>query len=101
MRVDLVGGGNFVGLASTATVYRVRIWGPQPGPGIARALDEWELTDVDDIGSVLDWATSAAAGRDVEIFVVVHSESERYVRVSGIDGDADGGTSVTVVFSEG
>lgn len=50
---------------------------------------------------VREWAASTAEGRDVEIFVVVHSESERYVRVSGIDGDADGGTSATVVFSEG
>lgn len=100
MHAELVHGRNAVGLASTPNAYRVRIWGAQPPPGMARTLEEWDLTEVDDVRAACAWASNLAAARDFEVFAVL-AEPDRteFVRVLGADGDADGGTSVTIQFT--
>jgi hypothetical protein len=93
-------GREYVGLAATPAGYRVRIWGAKPEPRMARALDEWDLTDVDDVRVACKWAVETAAGRDFEVFAVLtEPDDSLFVRVLGADGDADGGTSITIQFT--
>lgn len=98
MRARLVSD-EVVGLAETPAGYRVRVWGPVPSPGHSRALDEWDLLDATDVRDVLRWVAEDARDHEVEVFVVIGDVRPRYVRVLGVDGDADSGAAEQVVFT--
>jgi hypothetical protein len=87
-----------VGLAETPARYRVRVWGPPPAAGSARALDEWDVFDATDVRDVLRWVTDNAGDNEVEVFAVIGGARPLYVRILGVDGDADSGTAEHVLF---
>ncbi|MFB9163796.1 hypothetical protein [Arthrobacter psychrochitiniphilus] len=49
--------------------YRVRIWTPPVIENYSWAVDEYEVTDVQDVRDALAWAENEAAGRPMEFFV--------------------------------
>jgi hypothetical protein len=102
MRAELNLGSDLVGLARDPLEYRVRFWGDPPQPGYVRTVEEWCITEFDNFQAVQLWAQAEAAGRDSEVFaVLVRAGAVDYVRISGADGDADSGTSETILFTEG
>lgn len=60
---DPVGGGDSV------PAYRVRVWGPPPEPRFAWSVDEWDVTDAEQVTDVIDWAADLAGDNPFEVFV--------------------------------
>ncbi len=101
MRTEPAPGPDAVGLAFDPIGYRVRFWSEALGPGLVRTVEEWKVSDVDDSHSVHRWAVDKAEGRDFEIFATVdRPEGVVYIRISGVDGDADSGTSLTIILTK-
>jgi hypothetical protein len=91
---------------SDDAVYRVCVW-TAPQIGNAWALDEWDISDADDVVQVIDWARAATTGV-FEVFLRWSSASfdaaghrvdePRFTRVFGRPGDLVRATVRTEVF---
>lgn len=98
---DPVGGGD------SLPTYRVRIWTPPPTPRFAWFVDEWDVSEAEQITDVIEWATKTADGNPFEIFhrwqdyhTSVDGESvprPRYALIYGKPAD-EGGTTETVLL---
>lgn len=60
---DSVGGGDL------PPVYRVRLWFPPPRVNFAWRVDEWDVTDADEVTDVIAWARGKAGGNPFEVFL--------------------------------
>lgn len=74
-------------------VYRVYFWHQPPAPaGVAQEhamwhCDEYRLSDVADVGEVLDWARSKARSDQTFVIYVEQRDAQRsgLVRLFGVD----------------
>lgn len=60
---DSVGGGD------SAPIYRVRIWTPPPAPHFAWYVDEWDVTEAEQVTDVIEWGAKNADGHPFEVFL--------------------------------
>lgn len=96
----LKGGEPYTWCRDDRTVYRVRIWVPPRAPGTGWFVDDWSVTDADDVTAVIAWAKEEAArlsGGTFEVFTQavdhgvradgVLAEQVHHIRVYGTPGD--------------
>jgi len=58
------------------------------------------LSDVREASFAIDWASENARGRDFEVYAVISDPTGRsYVRIVGVDGNADGGATESITFT--
>ena len=99
---DPVGGGD------SPPEYRVRIYAPPPAPGFAWFVDEWDVTDAEQVTDVIGWGTEEAAGNPFEVFlrweghhITRDGRPEPYSRYALIYGQPPGEEStIETVFLE-
>ncbi len=97
-----------VGGDDSAPMYRVRFWTPPPAPDFAWLVDEWDVTDAEQVTDVIKWGIEAANGNPFEVFLrwedhhfTRDGRPEPYSRYALIYGrPADETTTIEVVYSE-
>ena len=99
---DPVGGGD------SPPEYRVRIWTPPPAAHFAWFVDEWDVTDAEQVTDVIKWGAEVADGNPFEVFLrwedrhfTRDGRPEPYPRYALIYGrPADEATTIEIIYSE-
>ncbi len=99
---DSVGGGD------SAPIYRVRLWTPPPASHFAWYVDEWDVTDAEQVTDVIEWGAKNADGHPFEVFLrwedhhfTRDGRPEPYSRYTLIYGQpAENATTIEIVYTE-
>lgn len=99
---DSVGGGD------SPPEYRVRIWTPPPAAHSGWFVDEWDVTDAEQVTDVIEWGAEEADGNPFEVFLrwedhhfTRDGRPEPYSRYALIYGrPADEAATIEIIYSE-
>ena len=103
--------GDSVGAGAHPPVYRVRIWAPPPAENYSWFVDEWDVSEAEQVTDVIEWAASTANGNPFEVFYRWHDshtssdgavvQRPRYTLIYGKQPTEETGTTETVVLESG